>query len=374
MKIAMIGHKRVPSREGGIEVAVGALAVRMAKRGHDVTVYNRRGKHIAGKVYNNTEAKNDLFDGVRIKKVPAIDFKGLAALTSSFFATVCALFGKYDCIHYHGEGPAWMLWIPHLFGIKTVVTIHGLDWQRSKWNALASWVLRKGEKMAVRYADAMIVLNKETQEYFIKEYKRDTICIPNGTDKLSFRKAELICDKWNLERNSYILFLGRIVPEKGIHYLIEAFKKLNTDIKLVIAGSPSDTQEYYGQLIKMAEDDRIVFTGFVQGQELEELYSNAYLYCLPSDLEGMPISLLEAMRYGLGCVTSDIPECKNVLNNLGWTFPKGNVEELQKVLQQLCDNPALITKIRKDTEEYSRRFDWEHVTDRTLEVYEEVQK
>lgn len=173
----------------------------------------------------------------------------------------------------------------------------GLD-QRAKWGKLASTYIMMGEKCAVKYADEIIVLSKGVQDYFKETYGRETKFIPNGVNRPVIRKPELIKEKFGLEKDDYILFLGRLVPEKGIAYLIEAFKKVNTDKKLVIAGGSSDTDEFASQLKEMAKDDgRIIFTGFVQGQLLDELYSNAYIYSLPSDLEGMPLSLLEAMSY-----------------------------------------------------------------------------
>ena len=137
----------------------------------------------------------------------------------------------------------------------------------------------------------------------MKTYGRKTRFIPNGVVRPQIRKADIIKQKYGLEKDSYILFLGRLVPEKGLRYLIEAFKKVKTDKKLVIAGGSSDTEEFTNDLKKMTENDRrILFTGFIRGQELDEIYSNAYIYTLPSDLEGMPLSLLEAMSYGNCCL------------------------------------------------------------------------
>lgn len=170
--------------------------------------------------------------------------------------------------------------------------------------------IRQGEKHAVKYADEIIVLSEEVQKYFMDTYGRKTRFIPNGVNRPEIRSAELIHENYGLTKDSYILFLGRLVPEKGIRYLIEAFKQVKTDKKLVIAGGSSDTDEFAKELKELAKgDDRILFTGFVQGQALDELYSNAYIYTLPSDLEGMPLSLLEAMSYGNCCLVSDVAEC-----------------------------------------------------------------
>lgn len=368
LRIAMLGHKRIPSREGGIEVVVGELSSRMSELGHYVTCYNRKGHHIAGPEFNIEKNSNDI-SGVIIKEVFTIDKKGLAAITASFFAAISAAFGKFDIVHFHAEGPCSMIWLPKLFGKKCIATIHGLDHKRAKWGKFASLYIKLGEKCAAKFADEIIVLSKNVQEYFLNEYGVETKYVPNGVSKPQLVNADLIKDKYNLDKDSYILFLGRLVPEKGITYLIEAFKKVNTSKKLVIAGGSSDTIEFENELKAMA-DERIIFTGFIQGRMLEELYSNAYAYVLPSDLEGMPISLLEAMSYGNCCITSDIPECTEVVCDYGISFKKGNVEDLKEKLQSICDNPALVKHYKQIASDYvCAKFNWNTVVDDTLRVY-----
>ena len=367
----MFGHKRIPSREGGVEIVVEELSVRMAEAGHEVTCYNRRGHHVSGTEFDGANVED--IRGVRIRTVPTIDAKGLAAVTSSFFAALAASFSRANIVHIHAEGPALMCWIPRLFGKRVIVTVHGLDWQREKWkHGFGSKYIRLGEKAAVRFADEIIVLSKNVQQYFQDTYGRKTVFIPNGVNKPETREPELIDREYGLKKDSYLLFLGRLVPEKGIHYLIEAFRQLHTDKKLVIAGGASDTDDYAKQLKDLAAgEERILFTGFVQGRLLEELYSNAYLYVLPSDLEGMPLSLLEAMSYGNCCVTSDIGECAAVMEDRGITFPKSDVAALKQVLQALCDDPARVDAYRLHASDYiTRRFGWDDVVQKTLELYE----
>ena len=371
LKIAMIGHKRVPSREGGIEVVVGELSSRMSKAGHSVTCYNRKGHHVAGTEFD-VEKNSNKISGVTIKEVFTIDKKGLAAITASFFAAISASFSKFDVVHFHAEGPCSMIWLPKLFGKKCIATIHGLDHKRAKWGRFASFYIKFGEKCAVKFADEIIVLSKNVQDYFQKEYGRNTKYIPNGISKPQQVSGELIKEKYKLDKDSYILFLGRLVPEKGIMYLIEAFKKMHTSKKLVIVGGSSDTVDFEKELKSMA-DDRIIFTGFAQGRLLEEFYSNAYAYVLPSDLEGMPISLLEAMSYGNCCVTSDIPECTEVVGEYGISFKKGNVEDLREKLQTLCDNPEIVEHYKQIVSDYvCEKYNWDNVVEETLRVYNNV--
>lgn len=372
MKIAMIGQKRIPSREGGVEIVVEELSTRMAKLGYDVTVYNRGGKHALDK---NQKTKNlKQYKNVKIKKVLTIDKKGLAAMTSSFFGTFKILFSKADVVHYHAEGPSAMIPIIKFLSKKRIiVTIHGLDWQRAKWGGFATKYIKFGERMAAKYADEIIVLSENIKKYFKDNYGRDVHFIPNGVNKSTKLKVEKIKKKYNLSKNSYILFLGRIVPEKGIHYLIDAFNNIKTDKKLVIAGGASDTNEYYQELKEKSKNNKnIIFTGFVQGKELEELYSNAYIYCLPSDLEGMPLSLLEAMSYGNCCLTSDIDECAEVLENNGITFKKSNVEDLTNKLKKLCSNDKIVKKYKDESQKFIlNKYNWNYVVEETLKLYNE---
>lgn len=369
LNICMLGHKRIPSREGGIEIVVEELSTRMVAAGHQVTCLNRSGKHVSGDAFMTEKVKEH--KGVRVKTVATLDKKGLAAMTASVTGALVAAFGKYDVVHFHAEGPCAMLWLPKLFGKRCIATIHGLDHQRAKWGKLARAYIMLGEKCAAKLADEIIVLSKGVQQYFETTYGRKTVFIPNGVTKPELRQAQEIAEKFQLQKDSYILFLGRLVPEKGIHYLIEAYQQLKTDKKLVIAGGISDTGEYEQVLQKLAADNpNILFTGFVQGNLLEELYSNAYLYVMPSDLEGMPLSLLEAMSYGNCCVTSNIEECAAVMGNFGITFPKGNVQALANTLQQLCDAPQTVAQYKHHAAAYiTEKYNWDDVTDKTLELY-----
>lgn len=363
MVIAVFGHKRIPSREGGVEVVVEALCTRLAARGHKILCYNRGG----GLGENGFPLGN-----LSLRTVPTIRQKGLAAVSSSFFAALCSAFSDAQVVHIHGEGPAFWCRIPGLAGKWVVVTVHGLDWQREKWQGtLGSRYIRWGERAAVRYADEIIVLSRNVQAYFENTYGRKTVWIPNGITKPRPAKVKEIKARFALEKRTYFLFLGRLVPEKGIHELIEAYRSVETEKKLVIAGAASDSAEYVQTLYtQAAEDKRIMFTGFVQGRLQEELYSNAYAYVLPSHLEGMPVSLLEAMSYGNCCVVSDIPECTEVVENSAMTFPVGDIDALRVCLQRLSDDPALAERYRKGTDDFvCGKYNWDDITEKTLEVY-----
>ena len=373
MHIAMIGHKRIPSREGGVEVVVEELSVRMAAMGHKVDAYNRFGHHVSGKKYDQEYGwkGRKFYKGIRVYIVPTFRRSSLNAIVYSFFATIMALFHNYDVIHYHAEGPCAMLWLPHLLKRKIVVTVHGLDWQRAKWGNFASFVIKFGERMAAKYADEVIVLSENVKQYFADTYRREVTYIPNGISRPKPQGASLIREKYGLEKDGYFLFLGRIVPEKGLHYLIEAFSAIETDKKLVIAGGSSQAMAYMDEIHRMAaRDERIVMTDFVQGQILEELYANAYAFVLPSDVEGMALTLLEAMSYGSCCLVSDIKENTEVVEDKALIFKKGDVSDLRRQLVYLLDNPEEVSRMgEKSVDFICGKYNWEDVTGQTLALY-----
>lgn len=369
MRIAMIGHKRYGSREGGVEVVVTELSRRMAALGHEVTCYDRSGADVM--TGESTSSSERFVDGVHIVPVRTIDKKGLAALSSSYFATKRAIKDRPDVIHYHAEGPCVPLPLASRAGIRTVATIHGLDWQRAKWGKLASMYIKMGEKAAATKADGLIVLSSTAKDYFRSTYGVEASIIPNGIEAKKPLPASEISARWGLQRGSYILYLGRLVPEKRADLLIDAFSRLNTNMRLVIAGGGSDTSGFEASLRQQAASDgRVIFTGFVTGRPLAELYSNAYAYVLPSDVEGMPLSLLEAMSYGRCCVTSDIPECASVLAGSGRTFKHGDANDLLRVLTGLINAPEFTGDLGEAAKSHVlSTYDWDSVVERTLEIY-----
>jgi glycosyltransferase involved in cell wall biosynthesis len=385
-RIIMLGHKRIPSREGGVEIVVEKLAVRMARKGKQVTVYNRSGHHVSGSTYDNFEyQKKFTYQGVSVVTIPTVDKKSLNAVVYSFLGALRAAFSDAQLVHFHAEGPCAMMWIPKLAGKKCVATIHGLDWKRDKWGGFATRFLLYGERQAVRHADRIIVLSKGVQDYFKTTYHRDTVFIPNGIDKPQKKEPEMIKKDYGLKGDDYILFLARLVPEKGVHTLLEAYEQSGLSTKLVIAGGSSHTDEYEKKIRVMAENinakgtGQVILTGFVQGRVLQELYSNCLLYVLPSEVEGMPLSLLEAMSYGRICLTSDIPENTDITGEHGLSFVVGDTQDLCRKLQ---DTLSRIEELR-NREEYREEgirhyvldnYNWDKITARTWECYESIDR
>ncbi|MGI6085681.1 MAG: glycosyltransferase family 4 protein [Acetivibrionales bacterium] len=367
MKIAMIGQKGIPSRSGGIEIHVEEIAKRLVKKGCEVDVYCR-------KSYCNKREK--AYEGIKTIFTPYINTKCLDAITHSFTSLIHALFGRNDIVHFHALGPSALAFIAKLAGKKVVCTVHGLDWKRSKWGGFSSRFLKFGEYCTARFADRTISVSESLIGYYREKYRKNIDYIKNGVEIKEYVEPKLIDEKWKLAGNSYFLYLGRLVPEKGIHYLIDAYKKLSTEKRLVIAGGSSHSGDYEKELHQKAgNDENIIFTGFVQGRILEELMSNAFVYVLPSDIEGMPISLLEAMSYGKLCLASDIEENKAVLSGHGITFRHGDINDLtEKMAIIIRDERKLNISPASIIEYIKNNFDWDDSACRTYELYAGLMK
>ena len=359
------------SRRGGIENVLTILCPMLVEMGHEVTCYNRSSDKIENEYVGTVENKR--YKGVRLKKARTLKLRGFAAMIASFTGAIAATFGGYDVIHFHAEGPCAALWIPKLFGKKCVATVHGLDWQREKWGkGFASKYIKFGEKMLAKYADEVIVLSQAAHDYFKETYNRETTIIHNGINRPERKDAEIITEKYGLKKDEYISVVSRLTAEKGIHYLIDAYNKIKTDKKLVIAGDTSDTDDYVKMLKeKVADNPNIIFTGFISGDTLKEIYSNSYINVLPSDLEGMSLCLLESLAYKNVLLCSDIPENTSVAENKAVYFKKSNTDDLAEKLQMLCDDKKLVEQLREGVDEFVlKKYSWQDVAKATVALYE----
>ena len=267
------------------------------------------------------------------------------------------------------------MWIPKLFGKKCVATVHGLDWQREKWGSgFAAKYIRFGEKTLAKCADEIIVLSQSAFDYFKETYNREAKIIPNGIDRPTRRKANKITERFGLNKDEYICTISRLTAEKGIHYLIDAYNRVNPGKKLVIAGDTSDTDDYVAFIKeKAAGNPNIIFTGFVSGEMLDELYSNAYAMCLPSDIEGMSLSLLEALAYKNALICSDIPENTAVAEDRAIYFKKGNTDDLAEKLKEICDDVQLVNDLRADSDEFIlKKYSCGKTARATYELYRSI--
>lgn len=361
MKIAMLGHKRIPGREGGIEVVVEEMTTRMAAKGHQITAYNRHKKgYLAPKEYK----------GVKIVDVPTIERQSTDAVVYSFLASILVAFGHYDIVHYHAIGPSAFLFIPHFFQKKVIVTVHGLNYKTPKWKGFASKFIQFGERMAAKYADHIIVLSNEQKNYFMRKYGRETEYIPNGTIVNEKEPADEIISKYGLESGKYLLYLSRVVPGKGLEYLLDAYRDVPGELPLIIAGGTEYVPDFRKMIEnKAARDPRVKLIGFVEGKVLRELYSNAKLFIFPSEAEGMPMCLLEAMSFDCPCLVSNIEENLEVGKEYVVSFKTKDTNDLRhKLTACLADQICF----KSGSREYVlRNFNWNYVVDKTLKLYGE---
>jgi len=363
MKIAYIVLKGMPLG-GGIEKYTEEVGSRLAARGHEVMVYTM--KH-----YGTREG---YYKGMRIKKVPTINSKSLEKLLASFTATISQFAEKdIDIVHFHAFGPAMFCLIPKLFGRKVIVQGHGIEWKRSRWGFWGELFLRLMEIPSVKFPHQVTVVSKVQQRYLKERYGIDSIYIPTGVNSPNIEPPELI-KRYGLEGRDYILFAGRLVREKGVHYLIEAYNRLNPPLKLVITGDAQHEEDYKSELKSLAGDNKnIIFTGFVTGKLLDELFSNCYIFVLPSEVEGLSTALLEAMSYGNCCLVSDIPENLEALNGLGRTFISKDVSSLTEHIDYLISNPQFVESIRPKAQRYVlENYSWDTIADKFEKLYRKL--
>jgi glycosyltransferase involved in cell wall biosynthesis len=329
LRVAFIGGRGVLSKYSGIEAYYEEVGTRLAGMGHHVTAYCRTYFTPPGKQHK----------GIQIIRLPTIRSKHLETLVHTFLSTLHVLTQPCDVVHYHALGPALFSFIPRLVGKKTVVTVQGLDWQRQKWGRIASAVLRLGESAAVSLPTRTMVVSEVLQDHYLEGYGAKTSFVPNGGILRDRRLPDKILEL-GLEPDEYILFLGRFSPEKGCHLLIEAYEKLDTDIKLVMAGASSYCDNYTRELRTHASD-RIKILDWISGEALDELLTNAMLFVLPSDLEGLSLALLDAMGAGLCVLSSDVPENREAIADAGFTFRHGDVADLADRLRFLMANQTV---------------------------------
>jgi len=378
LKIAMIGQKGIPAVYGGVERHVEEIASRLVKKGHEVTVYSRP------YYMDENQYKELIYKGISIKVLPTVRSKHLDAIVHCFVSSLNLFRKKYDIVHYHAIGPSTVSFIARMFLKKTVATIHGLDWQRKKWNFLATLYLKFAERTAYYFPNKTISVSRTLKDYYDKKYNGNIEYIPNGVNSAPEPSNEIITQKHGLETNGYVVFISRLEPEKGCHYLIEAFKKISTDKKLVIVGDSIYSKDYVRSLHEMAENnENIIFTGNVIGQELAELFENAYLFVLPSEIEGLPIVILEALSFGKCILASDIPENMEVLfpppkkngSQYGYSFHSKNINDLSEKLETLIDSPEKVAEMASKAKEYvEQNFKWDIITNQTEQVYYSLMK
>lgn len=386
LRIAMLGIRSIPTDVdssflssvgckvprglmGGAERAVERLSLELVSRGHHVTVYCRQGRRLT----------NDCnYMGIKLLGLPCFLSQGGEALSHTFIGILHASFvpsffgGRPDLLHIHATGPALFAAIPRLFGIPTVVTVQGLDWKREKWGFLARQILKIGAWSSGKLSNATIVVSHFLEQHYLNRYLRKTHYIPNGVDLPVKVETGSVLEKLNITPKNYLLFLSRLVPEKNADLLIEAFKQVEGDFALIIAGEGSYTDDYVQLLNDMAkEDPRIHLVGGLYGKDKAEVFSNAGLFVLPSSVEGLSLALLEAMSYGIFPLVSDIAEnAEVVLPAGGSVFKVGNLPDLVTQLRMLLSNLVALQHHSQYLRSYvESHYSWAEIAKKTEDVY-----
>jgi len=369
MKIAFVGLRGIPANYSGIERAVEEIGSGLAKMGHDVTVYCMKGRY---------EEKASIYKGMKLRHIPTLRKKNLEMAIYTIISAILCAISKYDIVHFQAIGPSTFSFIPRIFGKRVIVTVHSLDWKARKWGPLAKLYLRIGEWTSINFPHRTIVVSKSLKEYYKNKYKKKVTYISNGRNSPIIRQLSKTGKDYGIESNKYLLFVGRLTKEKNVHILIKAFKEIKTDMRLVIVGGSSYTEDYINYLNHIAADDgRVIFTGPIYNDNLEELYSNAYLFILPSEYEGLPVVLLEAMSYGNVIVASDIPENLEIIkkgdNILGFPFKVGQAQDLYRVLDDLINNPEKVNKLKSEIQrKVSNKYTWSDISEKIINLYREA--
>ncbi|MDJ0662371.1 MAG: glycosyltransferase family 4 protein [Crocosphaera sp.] len=372
-RIAVIGVKGLPAQQGGIERYCQQVYPRVVQQGYQVDLYARSS-------YTQSSSYISYCQGVRVISLPSLPIKGCDALLNSLVAMIIAIFGNYDIIHVHALGPSLWCWLGKLFtNAKIIVTCHGLDWQRAKWGKWSARLIRLGEKMAVTWADEIIVVSQFLRQYFQQTYQQPTHYIPTAPSPYCTDESpQTYLQSLSLEPKKYILFLGRLVPEKRPDLLIQAFQCLQPEgWKLVLAGGHSDTEDYYLQLKQAAHNNpNIYFTGEIQGRLLSEMMRKAGLFVLSSDLEGLPLVLLEAMQEGIPVVASNIaPHRQLIGRDRGLLFKKGNLNACVNCLEMALNSPQKLVELSKNAQTYVKQHhNWDDIASKHLSIYNRPRK
>ncbi len=377
MRIAMIGQKGIPAKFGGVETHVHDLSVRLTKEGHRITAYSR---------YWYTKKGSSFVEGVFAKVLPSIETKHLDTISHTFLSTLDAIQSKHDVIHYHGVGPALLSWIPRVFApkITVVTTFHAIDRKQIKWGKFAKIMLNLGELAAVKFAHVTIAVSRTIKQYISDVYNVDAAYIPNGVPEYAKSRNLSELQKWGLSPENYIVNVSRLIPDKGITYLVKAYialKKERQDVlknkKLVIVGDGYNTDDYVQSLHDLAEGhDDIIFTGFQTGEALHQLFSHAQFMVHPSDQEGLPIAVLEGMAFGLPVLASDIEQHKELIKTNKFLFKQGNIKSLElKLLELLKTDKQVLNKIGTENKHrVYNEYDWKTIVIKTAQVYEQKVK
>ena len=366
MRIGVIGTRGFPEIQGGIETHCQELCTRLTETGGcHVTVYRRI-------PYLNQRNRDAKYTNIRFIDIKVPRNKFLETFLHSFLASVHALFQGYDIVHYHNTGPGFFIPIVKLSRAKVVFTYHNVSYTQQKWNSFARKFLAGSERVSIRRSDFIIFISEVIKAEMVEKYGIDNHrynVVFNGVQLPVRAQNDDFLKYLGLERNGYILGVGRFLEEKGFDYLIRAFRKAGVrNIRLVLAGDTDYPTDYSDNLKRLAAENEIVLPGFIKGDQLNQLYTFARLFVISSYSEGLPIALLEAMSYDLDVLASDIPANLQVGLPENDYFKTGDEEALTNaIIKKLTEENK-----RSFSEVLSKRFNWTEITRDTLNIYQQL--
>lgn len=361
MRIGMVGLKGIPVSYGGVETHVLEVAPRLARRGHEVTVFSR--SHCTPRIREH--------DGVRIVRLPAVRRKVLEMASHTVLSVIASWFEDFDILHFHSVEPS--LFAPMAkWHTPVVSTSHGQAYRRDKWGAAAKWACHRAESVFMRVPDARIAVSRTLQRYYEARYHRPVAYVPNGVTIHTPVRGHDVLDRHGLVPGEYLLFAGRLDPTKCCHLAIDGYLRSGVEQKLAVIGGSTYTDEYVAKL-NACRCDRIVFLGHQSGSDFWQLMQNCSAFVFPSEIEGMSIVLLEALGNSLPVIYSDIPENVEVAEGVGFGFRVGDAEDLATRMKYVAEHPAeACERAERGRETVRRRFDWDAVADRTEKEYRRV--
>lgn len=375
LSVAMIGSRGFYVRQSGLETHVRELARILASRGHRVTVYGRctdQFARIPQSLLGHT--------GVETKDGACSSGKFIATMVNTVWATFDALRSKrFDILHYHGVGCVFAILMAKMSRLPVVLTLHSTNWEEEKWSRLSGWLIHRLERIAVRIADAVISVSQAIGARTRGEYGVESYVTAPGSGV--FLQDDVSCDdevmeSLGLEKRGYVLFVGRIIPDKGCHVLVEALKRVGLPCKLVLAG-PAQDKKYYDSLVAQAGDSAIM-VGVQSDRELGSLYRCCLVFCMASTTEGLPIALIDALAHGAPCIVSDIPGHRQLVTNPKMRFPAGDIQALSSRLSEMCARFGATDEVSSRAEAGARwlqshpEYGFEAVADQVLGAYEGV--
>lgn len=354
MKIAILGTRGIPANYSAFEACVEELAPRLIEKGHQVTVYCRE---------HYVKTRHESYKGVRLIIFPTIKNKYLDTFIHSLLSTLHVILTDADVVQYFGVGNSVFTFVPRLFGKKTFINVDGLDWTRKKWPYPAKLYLRFSAFLATLFPNVFITDSERIASYYQKTLLKRPHYITYGTNIACASINSLkILNKFGLEKNKYILFSGRLVPENNIHHLISAYLEIETSLKLVIAGEGAYETDYIKQL-KKNSSPKVIFTGFLTGEVYQNICCNAYLFVEPTEASGTHTAILDAMGYGNCILVNNIPSNLEVIGDAGFSYDGSKKDlDLEVKLEWLINNPEIVKEYKlKAVEQVRKNYSWDKV-------------